>query len=352
MRLGIIAQTVIERLALASGRVPEPMVEAFLPLVLARSIMAGVRLGVFATLAQGPLTTDAVAQECHANPRATAALLEALASADYLTERDGRYALSRKSRAWLTPGTPADTSAYIRFNYLQWDWLGELETFIQTGAPIAFHERLTPDEWRDYERGMAAIARLTLPEVVWRTPVPEGATAMLDIGGGHGLAAARFCQRYPALNATILDLPQALATEVALPAAVSSRIERLAGDALTADLGVETYDLIYVANLLHHFDASQIAGLASRIAAALRPGGVWVIQDGVRERRRRSQRMPAALGDLYFALTSASGFWSFAEMANWQARAGLRLLRPIRLWTAPGQGLQIARKPHGVGARS
>jgi hypothetical protein len=127
---------------------------------------------------------------------------------------------------------------------------------------------------------------------------------------------------------------------------------RLAGDALTSDLGVETYDLIYVANLVHHFDASQIIGLASRIATALRPGGVWVIQDGVRERRRRSQRMAAALGDLYFALTSASGFWSFTEMANWQKRVGLRPLKPIRLLTAPGQGLQIARKPYGVGAQS
>lgn len=352
MRLGIIPQSLIERLALASGRVPEPIVEVFLPLVLARSIMAATRLGVFAALANGPLTTGAVAQACHVNARATTALLETLASADYLTERDGRYSLSRKSRAWLTPGTPADTSAYIRFNYLQWGWLGELETFIQTGAPIAFHEQLTPDEWKDYEQGMAAIARLILPEVVWRTPMPASARAMLDIGGGHGLAAARFCQRYPALNATVLDLPQALTTDVSLPAAVGARVMRAAGDALTSDLGVESYDLIYVANLLHHFDASQITGLASRIAMALRPGGVWVIQDGVRERRRRSQRMAAALGDLYFALTSASGFWSFAEMANWQERAGLRPMRPIRLLTAPGQGLQIARKPRVLGAQS
>src|SRR5262249_49411635 len=148
-----------------------------------------------------PLSADEVAQACHINPRATAALLETLASADYLTDRNLRYSLSRKSRAWLTPGPPADTSAYVRFINLHGEWLGELESFIQTGEPIAFHERLSPDEWKDYEQGMAAIARLTLPEVVWRTPMPASARAMLDIGGGHGLAAARFCQRYPALNA-------------------------------------------------------------------------------------------------------------------------------------------------------
>jgi hypothetical protein len=352
VRLGIIPQTVIERLALASGRVPEPIVEAFLPLVLARSIMAATRLGIFATLAREPQNADMVAQACGADRRATSALLEALASADYLVERNGVFSLTRKSRPWLAPGAPGDTSAYIRFNYLQWDWLGELESFIENGVPISFHQRLTTDQWKDYEQGMASIARLTLPEVVWRTPMPAGATAMLDIGGGHGLAAARFCQRYPTLRATVLDLPQALESGDAFPTAVADRVIRIEGDALTADLGVERYDLIYVANLLHHFCADQIAELATRIAVALRPGGIWEIQDGVRERRRRSQRMPAALGDLYFALTSASGFRSFAEMASWQKLVGLRPLRPIHLWTAPGQGLQVARKPGVVGVRA
>ncbi|HEU0027703.1 MAG TPA: methyltransferase [Ktedonobacterales bacterium] len=351
MRIGIIAQNILERLALAAGKIPEPIVEAFPPLVLARSIMAATTLGVFDALADHALTSEEVAATCGTDPRATAALLGVLASAGYLDERGGAYTLGGKARRWLRRGDPADVSAYIRFNYLQWEWLGELERFIQTGTPIAFHERLTDAEWKDYERGMAAIARLTLPEVVWRTPVPPGAMALLDIGGGHGRASARFLQRHPQLRATVLDLPRALASAPPLPADVAKRIERMAGDALTADLGHEAYDVIYVANLLHHFDASQNASLAERVAAALRPGGIWVIQDGVRERRRRSERMAAAIGDLYFALTSASGFWSFAEMAAWQERAGLRPLRPIRLLTAPGQGLQIATKPREMGGQ-
>lgn len=349
MRVGIIAQTILERFALATGRIPEPIVEAFPPLVLARSIMAATKLGIFDALANQALTGDSIAKACGTDQRATVALLGVLASAGYLDERGEMYTLGAKARRWLRRGDPANLSAYIRFNYLQWDWLGDLERFIQTGTPIAFHERLSGAEWEDYEGGMAAIARLTLPEVVWRTPVPPGAMALLDIGGGHGLAAARFCQRHPKLRATVLDLPQALAGAAPLPADVAERVERSAGDALAADLGHETYDVIYLANLLHHFDASQIASLAERIASALRPGGIWVIQDGVRERRRRSDRMSAAIGDLYFALTSASGFWSFAEMAGWQEQAGLRPMRPIRLLTAPGQGLQIATKPREAG---
>ena len=356
MRVGIIPETLLERVALALGRIPEPIVEVFPPLVLARSIMAAAQLGVFDALSAGPLPLAALADTCHTEPRATAALLATLASADYVAETHGVWRLTGKARRWLQRGSPADVSAYLRYNYLQWDWLGELERFIQTGQPIAFHERLSPDDWQQYEQGMAVIARLVLPEVVWRVALPPGATTLLDIGGGHALASARFCLRHPRLRATVLDLPDALAAAPPLPpdlASVNDRITRAPGDALTADLGYAAWDVIYIANLLHHFDASDIQALAQRIATALRPGGLWVIQDGVRERRRRSERMSAAIGDLYFALTSASGFWSFGEMAEWQAQAGLAPRRPIRLLSAPGQGLQIGVKPRAsVSARS
>ena len=350
MRVGIIAQTLLERVALALGRIPEPIVEVFPPLVIARSIMAAERLGIFAALAREPQSLAALAQACQTDPRATAALLATLASAGYVTETRGAYRLAPKARRWLQPGDAADVGAFMRYNYLQWDWLGELERFIQTGEPVVAHERLSADDWQVYQRGMAALARLVLPEVVWRAPLPAGATTLLDIGGGHGLAAARFCQRYPGLRATVLDLPAALAAAPPLPpdlAPIAERITRTPGDALTCDLGDAAWDVIYMANLLHHFDADAIQALAARIARALRPGGLWIIQDGVRadpRRRRRSERMSAAIGDLYFALTSASGFWSFAEMAAWQTEVGLRPRRPISLLSAPGQGLQIGAK--------
>jgi len=46
-----------------------------------------------------------------------------------------------------------------------------------------------------------------------------------------------------------------------------------------ADLGVELYDLILMSNLAHHLDAAQNLDLAKRAARALRPGGMFVIQE-------------------------------------------------------------------------
>jgi hypothetical protein len=47
MRLGVIAETFIERLVLKSNTAPEPLLETQMAFSMARSIMAGVKLGLF-----------------------------------------------------------------------------------------------------------------------------------------------------------------------------------------------------------------------------------------------------------------------------------------------------------------
>jgi hypothetical protein len=102
---------------------------------------------------------------------------------------------------------------------------------------------------------------------------------------------------------------------------------------------------VLIANLVHHFDAATNRALVGRVARALRPGGILVIGEVIRPDSPGASGQIGALTDLYFAVTSEAGTWSFAEMAAWQRAAGLVPRRPLRLLTAPGGGLQIARKP-------
>ena len=57
---------------------------------------------------------------------------------------------------------------------------------------------------------MRSGAHLATPEIVRRVRLSAGARQMLDIGGSHGYYSVAFCREYPALQATILDLPQAI----------------------------------------------------------------------------------------------------------------------------------------------
>jgi predicted O-methyltransferase YrrM len=107
---------------------------------------------------------------------------------------------------------------------------------------------------------------------------------MLDIGGSHAYYSVAICRRHPGLRAVILDLPEAVkhAASILLREGMGDRVKHRAGNALTDDLGTQAWDLVFIANLVHHFDEKANRDLVRRIARTLRPGGILVIQDFIR----------------------------------------------------------------------
>jgi SAM-dependent methyltransferase len=231
--------------------------------------------------------------------------------------------------------------------FLEWEWISGLEGFVRTGEPLDVHAAMGPDDWRLYQRGMRGQAGLLGGWLARRLPVPSNATTMLDIGGSHGYLSVALCRRHPALRSVVLDLPAAVAQAAPLLAAegMGDRVVHRAGDALTDDLGSDTYDLILAVSLVHHFDAETNRALAARCARALRPGGLLVIGDLMRPESPEGASAMDLFYDLYFALTSRSGLWSFEEMAGWQRDAGLQPRKAMRLLPGQGFGLQIADRP-------
>jgi 2-polyprenyl-3-methyl-5-hydroxy-6-metoxy-1,4-benzoquinol methylase len=254
--------------------------------------------------------------------------------------------LTSIARKWLSRESPVSLADKMLFQFLEWDWMESSEQFVRSGEPVAIHESLDEEGWDLYQRGMAAMSAAFSNEGVRRMPVPNGAREMLDIGGSHGLYSVGLCRRHPGLRSTILDLPGAVekAAPILAAAGMGDRVEHRAGDALVDDLGEERYDLVLVAQLVHHFTEEQNVDLAKRVARALRPGGVYAIVDVFRAPTARKAGQVAALLDFYFALTSTSGTWSPEEMASWQRAAGLQPRRPRRFRTAPGPGIQAADK--------
>src|SRR5262249_18749812 len=229
-------------------------------------------------------------------------------------------------------------------------YIDRIEEYVRGDMAAHMHEEMSPQDWGLYQRAMRAGANLTAGEVIRRLPIPLSARELLDIGGSHGYYSVALCRRYTQLRATVLDLPEAVEAAAPLLAreGMGERVCHRAGDARTADLGSAAYDVILVANLVHHFDETTNRDLVRRAAQALRPGGVLVLGEVVRPASPERADQIGALTDLYFAVTSAGGTWSFAEMAEWQRAAGLYPRRPIRLFTAPGGGLQVAVKRHDL----
>lgn len=348
MRLGVIGESLIERIIARTNLAPDPLLETQIAYTMARSIMAGVKLGIFDALGTRMRTAAEVAADCNTNPHATAKLLDTLVGCRYLRHRNGRYGLSPKSRKWLFQGSPHSIADKLLFQYDEWDIVAKYEDFVATGQPLDIHGSLADGAaWNRYQLGMRALASISAGEVAKRLPVPAGATAMLDIGGSHGYYSVCVCRRHGGLRSTILDLPSAVAQAAPILAreGMGERVSHRPGNALTDDLGASVWDVVFLSQLVHHFTDEQNRELLRRIALALKPGGVCVLLDMLRPSSPGGAGGIGAVLDLYFAATSRSGTWPLETMQSWQRDAGLAVEKPIHLRTLPGAAMIVGRKP-------
>jgi SAM-dependent methyltransferase len=343
----MVPDNFLERLALLSGLLPPGIFECWFGIMLARTIMAATKLDIFESLAAGPLTAEDVAQRCGTHPHATEQLLNALVGVGCLQVRGERYALRRSARSWVLKDGKNSFRDQNLLHYLEWRWWEHCEEYVRTGQPLRVHQTMTDAEWGIYQRGMRSGIARNAYWVARHLSLPRTARQMLDIGGSHGYYSVALCRRYPELRSTILELPEALAHAAPLLAQeeMGERVIHRAGNALTEELGTAVYDLVFLAAVVHHFDAPTNQELMRRIARALRPGGLVAIWEPVRQDRTGRIRQVGGLLDLFFGLFSEAGTWSRAEVTGWFREAGLEAHKPRSPRMAPDLALHIGRRP-------
>jgi SAM-dependent methyltransferase len=350
MKLGMVPENLMERLALLSGVLPPGIFECWFGIMLARTVMAATKLDVFESLAATPLTAVEVAQGCGTDPCATEKLLNALVGVGLVRVRGRRYCLRRSARSWVLKDGKNSFRDQNLLHYLEWHWWEHCEEYVRTGRPLNVHQTMTHEEWGVYQRGMRSGIEMMAHWIARHLPLPRTAQRMLDIGGAHGFYSVAICRRYSRLWSTILELPEAIrhAAPVLAKEGMGDRVVHRAGNALTEDLGSEVYDLVFMAAVVHHFDDATNRQLMQRIGQALRPDGIVAIWEPVRQDAAGKIRQIGGLLDLFFGLFSEAGTWSAAEVASWFREAGLEAARERRPLMMPDLALHTARKPSGA----
>ena len=339
MKLDVVPESLLERALLAAGAIPRPLAHTMIAMLMSRTILAAVKVGVFEELQSGPQSTESLASKCGLDVRACEKVLRALSGLGYVTDGARGYGLTPMSRKWVGSNAKSDLTEALLHRYLDMKLMNHAEEYLSSGESVDFHRVLSADDWRIYMSGQRAQAALTIPELVKRTPLPEGGVTMLDMGGGHGLFADAMCQKHPSLHATVLDLPGAL--DASDHTGLSDRVRFVRGDVLEADLEKDRYDLVFAGNLLHHFDESQIQGVILRAATSLKSGGILVVADFLKFDTSKSPGQIPALLDFYFAVTSGGGALSPGRLKDWMREGGLNRVRVVKLRSAPGMGLVI-----------
>src|SRR5712691_3167428 len=118
MKYKAVPDTPDEAPALASGEFYLPAVDLMAPLLQTRSIMAGVRLGLFEALRGGARMAKEVAMELSLDAEGVELVFRVLVCAGYLIRKGNQYELTDLARKSMLRDGPLSMNGLAEFNYL------------------------------------------------------------------------------------------------------------------------------------------------------------------------------------------------------------------------------------------
>lgn len=255
-----------------------------------KTMFAAVTLGVFDALAGDPQSLPVLATALRCDADALERLLDACVGLGLLRRGERGYENTPVAAAYLCGNSPRRLTGYIHYsNDVMWRLWAHLEDAVREGTnrwqqaygwdgPIFSHFFRTDDARREFLMGMHGFGLLSSPTVVEAFDLSRFRT-LVDLGGATGHLAIAACQRYPALQGVVFDLPEAvpLAREIVAASPVAERIAVAAGDFFSDPL--PPADLYALGRIVHDWSPDKIDRLLRRIYAALPTGGGLLIAE-------------------------------------------------------------------------
>ena len=188
---------------------------------IAQAIGVAAKLGIADRLIDGARSTNELAQETGAHPRALYRLLRALASVGVFTEIEPeRFALTPMAEALRgdKPASLRDRAAQMCGD-VSWRTWGQLAYSVQTGQP-AFNLVHGMDAWEyrskhpeidaKFNASMTSLANQVAQSIASSYDFSEF-KSLVDVGGSYGALVIALLNANPGLKTVLFDLPHVIA---------------------------------------------------------------------------------------------------------------------------------------------
>ena len=314
----------------------------------ARVVQTAVSLGVFDIIGNRGSEAVAVAASIKADPRATELLLNALVALGLLKKENSRFSLTEVSAAYLVRDSAEFFGDMILFDASLWDCWGDLEKAVRSGRPVRVPDMYQGDPTATgrFIRAMHSLvqARGDAENLIEKLDLSR-TSDLLDIGSGPGTYPIYLCKKFPALRATIFDLPGTLkiTERFVAESGLKDRITLLAGD-YRHDAVPGRYQVVLLSNIIHGEGSEENPRLMAKLYRCLDPGGKVVIKDHILDDSLTHPPVGALFSLLMLLTTEHGRCYSFNEVRSWLEAAGFRQISQIPLPYPLTSSLVVAEK--------
>ena len=315
-----------------------PAYEAALAYQKTAALAAAIKLEVVTMIGGGAATSHALAEKTAASNRGMRILCDFLTVMGLLTKQDGAYSVTDAGRRYLDPSSPAWMGASIDF-YAAPEILrlvlDDPVSYVRQGGSAGL-AHLAPDHpvWLRFAKAMGPIARLAAKRAaVYLAVQPASPATVLDVAAGHGFYGIELAKAFPETVVTAVDWPGVLelASANARDAGVGKRFGVVAGNAFEVDWGGE-FDLIILANFLHHLSPDACATILRKVKSSLSPLGRACAVDFVADHDRARTPTDATFAFLMLATTPGGDAYTLSDYDDIAKAAGFlrATARPLR----------------------
>ncbi len=309
------------------------------------ALLAGMQLGVFTSLADGPLDAEQIAGKIRVTAERLSPLLYALVATGLLGVENNRFFNGSEARHHLVETSPD----YIgNVHHLLSDlWSATLKTAdsIRLDHPQAEHSfaDMPAGQLYAFFRGLHDEALATGRHLARRIDI-SSCTRLLDIGGGSGGLAIGVTEASPNLSATVLDLVEVIPItgRFIREANATDRVHTLALD-ITREPVPDEFDAAVVKAFLQTLPPYQASRAVSHIGAALKPGGaIYILGNGILDDCRYSPPEAAIFNIVFLNIYRGGRAYTESEYRIWLTQAGFGDIQRIR--QPNGSSILKARK--------
>jgi ubiquinone/menaquinone biosynthesis C-methylase UbiE len=316
-----------------------PVYQAALAYQKTAALTAAVKLDILTLIDGGAVTSNVLAERTATSSRGMRILCDFLTVIGLLTKRDGAYSVTEPGKRYLDRSSTAWMGGSIEFfaapEMLRLV-LDDPVSYVRQGGSAGL-AHLAPDHpiWLRFAKAMTPIARLTAKRAAAQLAIGSFSppATVLDVAAGHGFYGIELARALPQVLVTAVDWPGVLelASANAMDQGVGERYRTVAGSAFEVDWGSH-FDIVVLANFLHHFDSNECATLLRKVKSSLSPQGRACAIDFVPDEDRVSPPVQAMFAFWMLATTPGGDAYTLADLDEIAKAAGFRgaTARPLR----------------------